>query len=203
MGIMFRNTFQSGFVSILYSIGSKPLIAWKTTVKNGHIKRVTDEDIRSLVLDIIGRNVATTFIVCPADPKVSLGIKLPFLVMIIKNLKKYFSFEVQVLDDKDIKRRFRFSNYQSSTHVHPFICSMPMGLKSGWNQVQFNLVDFLHRAYGTSYVETLKVQIHANIRIRRIFFCDRLYSEEEIPREYKLYVNQPNEKPTKHKTQSL
>lgn len=33
--------------------------------------------------------------------------------MIIKNLKKYFSFEVTVLDDKGIKRRFRASNYQA------------------------------------------------------------------------------------------
>jgi len=40
--------------------------------------------------------VSTTFITCPADPKKTLGIKLPFLVMIIKNLKKYFTFEVQV-----------------------------------------------------------------------------------------------------------
>ena len=41
-------------------------------------------------------NFSTTFITCPADPKKTLGIKLPFLVMIIKNLKKYFTFEVQV-----------------------------------------------------------------------------------------------------------
>ena len=34
--------------------------------------------------------------------------------MIIKNMKKYFSFEVTVLDDKGIKRRFRASNYQVS-----------------------------------------------------------------------------------------
>ena len=39
---------------------------------------------------------STTFITCPADPQKTLGIKLPFLVMIIKNLKKYFTFEVQV-----------------------------------------------------------------------------------------------------------
>jgi hypothetical protein len=41
--------------------------------------------------------------------------------MIIKNLKKYFSFEVQVLDDKNVRRRFRASNYQvtvlSNAHV--------------------------------------------------------------------------------------
>jgi len=40
--------------------------------------------------------VSTIYISCPSDSKQTLGIKLPFLVMIIKNLKKYFSFEVQV-----------------------------------------------------------------------------------------------------------
>ncbi len=115
---MFKNTFQSGFLSILYSIGSKPLQIWdkkvcflfderrKTRrlnilqVRNGHIKRITDNEIQSLVLEIVGTNVSTTYITCPADPKKTLGIKLPFLVMIIKNLKKYFTFEVQVRSNK-------------------------------------------------------------------------------------------------------
>ncbi len=118
---------------------------------------------------IAGANVSTAFISCPADPTKTLGIKLPFLVMIIKNLNKYFTFEVQVcapeqvaeaglhrrcmgrwvawlpkmglitpegmqlqgvhrcptnpratspltlqvLDDKNVRRRFRASNYQA------------------------------------------------------------------------------------------
>merc|ERR1711860_250060 len=122
------------------------------------------------------------------DPKKTLGIKLPFLVMIIKNLKKYFTFEVQVLDDKNVRRRFRASNYQSTTRVKPFICTMPMRLDDGWNQIQFNLSDFTRRAYGTNYIETLRVQIHANCRIRRVYFSDRLYSEDELPAEFKLYL---------------
>lgn len=115
--------------------------------------------------------------------------------MIIKNvpnlliqLKKYFTFEVQVLDDKNVRRRFRASNYQSTTRVKPFICTMPMRLdegirfsKVGWNQIQFNLSDFTRRAYGSNYIETLRVTIHANCRVRRIYFSDRLYSEEELP----------------------
>merc|ERR1712071_722708 len=88
---MFKNTFQSGFLSILYSIGSKPLQIWDKKVRNGHIKRITDNDIQSLVLEIEGTNVSTTYITCPADAKKTLGIKLPYLVMIIKNLKKYFT----------------------------------------------------------------------------------------------------------------
>ena len=81
-------------------------------MRNGHIKRITDDDIASSVLEVVSANVSTTYISCPSDPQKTLGIKLPFLVMIIKNLKKYFSFEVQVLDDKNVRRRFRASNYQ-------------------------------------------------------------------------------------------
>jgi hypothetical protein len=65
---------------------------------------------------------------------------------------------------------------------------MPMKLDEGWNQIQFNLSDFTRRAYGTNYIETVRVQIHANCRIRRIYFSDRLYSEEELPPEFKLFL---------------
>lgn len=87
-------------------------------MRNGHIKRVTDGDIRSSVLEIMSTNVSTTFVSCPGDVTKTLGIKLPFLVMLIKNLKKYFSFEVQVLDDKNVRRRFRASNYQVRRQLH-------------------------------------------------------------------------------------
>jgi len=161
---------------------------WDAKIQNGHIERITDNDIKSSVVEIMGTNVSTNYIVCPKDPNDTLGIKLPFLVIILKNVKKYFTFEVQVLDDKNVRRRFRASNFQSTTRVKPFICTMPMNLDEGWNQIQFNLSDFTRRAYGTNYVETLRVQIHANCRIRRIYFCDRLYSEEELPSEFKLFL---------------
>ena len=41
----------------MYSIGSKPLQIWDKTVRNGHIKRITDQDIQSLVIDIASTNV--------------------------------------------------------------------------------------------------------------------------------------------------
>ncbi|KAE9549417.1 hypothetical protein FO519_007368 [Halicephalobus sp. NKZ332] len=172
---MFHNTFQSGLLSVLYSIGSNPLQIWDKTVKNGHIKRLTDEEIQSLVIEVAGSNVSTSYISCPLDPKKTLGIKLPYFVMVI-------------LDDKGIKRRFRASNFQSCTRIKPFICTMPMRMDDGWNQIQFNLADFCRRAYGTGYVETLRIQIHANCRLRRVYFAERLYTEEELPHEFKLYL---------------
>merc|ERR1719264_2037707 len=35
----------------------------------------------------MGTNVSTNYITCPVEPKKTLAIKLPFLVMIIKNLR--------------------------------------------------------------------------------------------------------------------
>ncbi|CAD5322815.1 unnamed protein product [Arabidopsis thaliana] len=152
---MFKNTFQSGFLSILYSLGSKPLQIWDKEVVDGHVKRCHDDDIQSNVLE---------------------------------DMKKYFSFEIQILDDKNVRRRFRASNFQAVTRVKPYICTMPLKMDEGWNQIQLNLADLTRRAYGTNYAETLRVQIHANCRLRRIYFADRLYSEEELPPEFKLYL---------------
>ena len=68
-------------------LSSKPLQIWDKNVRNGHIKRITDPDIQSSVLEIMGTNVSTNYITCPVDPKKTLAIKLPFLVMIIKNVR--------------------------------------------------------------------------------------------------------------------
>jgi hypothetical protein len=183
---MFKNTLQDSFLTLLYSVGSKPLLIWGKNVRNGHIKRITDGDLKSLVLELAGTNVATTYITCPADPHKTLAIKLPHLTLVIKNLKKYLTFEVQVLDDKNVLRRFRVSNYQSTTKVRPFFCVVPMKLNEGWNKINLNLADFTRRAYGTKYIETIRMQLHANCRIRRIYFTDRVYREEDVPKDYRL-----------------
>jgi Protein of unknown function (DUF667) len=70
-----------------FFLRSKPLQIWDKNVRNGHIKRITDPDIQSSVLEIMGTNVSTNYITCPVDPKKTLAIKLPFLVMIIKNVR--------------------------------------------------------------------------------------------------------------------
>lgn len=73
-----------------------------------------------------------------------------------------------------------------------------MRLDEGWNQIQFNLGDFTSRAYNTVYIETLRVQIHASCRIRRIFFSSRLYEEEELPPGYKIWVPGKDKAPEQH-----
>ncbi|ORY89545.1 Cilia/flagella-associated protein 20/WDR90/C3orf67 [Syncephalastrum racemosum] len=192
---MFKNTFQSGFLSILYSVGTEPLQLWHSEApekqdedESEHIAIVTDDLIQSRVLELQSSNVSDTFITCPASLDRTLGIKLPYIILLAKNMNQYFSFEIQVLDDQNETRRFRASNYQLATRVKPYITTMPMRLDPGWNQIAFDLSDYVQRAYGTHYVETLRVTIHANCRLRRVYFTDRHYAEDELPAEFKLFL---------------
>ncbi|CAH2089659.1 unnamed protein product [Euphydryas editha] len=183
---MYRNSYQRGMLTVFFSVGSKPLAIWDTHTQDGYITRFLDQDIKSMVLEIGGTNVSTTYITCPKGNMV-LGITMPFLVMIVKNLKKYFSFEVTILDETLTRRRFRVSNFQSSTQILPLCTVMPIGLSDGWNQIQFNLAEFTRRAYKKQFVEVQKLKINANIRLRRIYFTERLIPEDQLPPEYKLY----------------
>jgi hypothetical protein len=64
---------------------------------------------------------------------------------------------------------------------------MPLKLEAGWNQIKFNLDEFCSRAYGTRFTEALRVTVNANCRLRRIYFCDKSYTEAELPGEFKLF----------------
>jgi Protein of unknown function (DUF667) len=113
-----------------FFIFSQPLLIWDSKVQNGYIKRISDDDAKSLALEIRGVNVATCFITAPSLPCFNLGVKLPFLIVVVKNLHKSFSFEVQILDDQNQLRRFRSSNFQSKTRVTNFATSMPVNYPS-------------------------------------------------------------------------
>lgn len=188
---MYRNSYQRGMLTIFFSVGSKPLAIWETHTQDGYITRFLDQDIKSMVLEIGGTNVSTTYITCPKGNMV-LGITMPFLVMIVKNLKKYFSFEVTILDETLTRRRFRVSNFQSSTQILPLCTVMPIGLSDGWNQIQFNLAEFTRRAYKKQFVEVQKLKINANIRLRRIYFTEKLIPDDQLPPEYKLFFPLPS-----------
>jgi hypothetical protein len=185
---MFRERYQAAFVNLFHA---NPLSAWEQRVESGYVKRVTDQDIRGSVTEIMSPKVHCTFITCPKDPTDELAIKLPILVLGLKYLNKYFTVEIQILDDLNARRRFRASNYQSRATVKPFVCNLPMRLDPGWGQVRFNLPDLTRRAYGSGYVETIRVTVFANCRIRRVYFCDRLYAEDELPPEYRLVPSKP------------
>ena len=94
-----NNSKDNGYTSILYAIGTKRLQNWDFSVKNDHIKRILDADIQSLSIEIIGANVDSNYIYIPQVPKKSLGIKMHIIVLLNKNLQKYFEFSVNIMKE--------------------------------------------------------------------------------------------------------
>lgn len=186
---MFRDVFQSGFLSLFCSVGQDPLQLWREDVKDGVVKRVHDPHIQCTVTEITGTGVSTNFLACPAstNPKHTLGIRLPIFVMLVKGLGKVFACELQVLDDRGMRRRIRVSNFTSKAQTNPQAVSIPVFIPPAqWSQVELNLSDILQQAFDSRYVETQRVQVHANCRIHRVYFAERAYTDEELPKDFRL-----------------
>ncbi|GFT03484.1 cilia- and flagella-associated protein 20 [Nephila pilipes] len=179
---MFQNCIPDNFMSILYSLEEKPLDMWDVKAEKGHGERVHDNDLKSLTIEIVGNHLCTTYITCPSDPQNTLGIQFLFLFLSIKNLKKPFTFEILVLDDTGTRRRFSYNDNLPDTQIEECMGTRRLILKGGWNIIKLDLADMTRTAFGTTYVETLRVQIHSNLRVRRVYFCDRLYADHELPK---------------------
>ena len=121
---MFRNTFQSGFLSILYAIGSKPLQIWRKNINNGYVKRITDFEMQSSVIEICGANVSTCFLSCPSNQKQTLGVKMPFLVLLIKYLKKYFTDFNNKLDVAEYALDYSCVHYSTHEWSHVYMAQI-------------------------------------------------------------------------------
>lgn len=184
---MFKNAYQKGkFFTIFDSIGSKPLSLWKKRVQIGHCKEVRDDELYMKVLELLSSNVTTCFISTPCQPYNSLGITLPCITFVIKNLDDFFTFEIEVRDSDKQLRRFQASNFLVRSRFDIFITQLPLRLESGWNKIEIDLADFTRRTHRKEYVETVRIRVNANVRLRRIYFSDRFYTEDEKPDEYRL-----------------
>ncbi|CAG03683.1 unnamed protein product, partial [Tetraodon nigroviridis] len=182
-----------GIQSILNSIDKDPLRFWRKKVESGHVESVMDEDIRSSAIEVQGRNMQNNFITCPVDPEGSLGIRLPILNMLLKKTGEDFSFEITVIDNTNVRRQIVQTTFKKDMKAKVCVVCFPIRLSDSWERIDFNLAELTNELFGTEYVETAKIQIHANCRIRRVYFSDRLYSNEELPKDFKVNISEENE----------
>ncbi|XP_050528132.1 uncharacterized protein LOC126898235 [Daktulosphaira vitifoliae] len=158
----------------------------RNCTRHGDVRFIQDEETKSKVLLITAINVATCYITTPKSPTGSLGIRLPIFVMIIENLNQYLSFVITILDDMNIRRRFRFCNYVKDSKIDIYSYSAPLCLNRDWNQLIFDLEKFTENVFQTKYFQTIRIQIHANCKLRRIYFCDKVYDDNSLPKEYRV-----------------
>ncbi|KAJ1796217.1 hypothetical protein LPJ59_003881 [Coemansia sp. RSA 2399] len=187
---MLRGVYQSGILTVLNSASTDPLALWESTQQGdsdtSSIGIVSDDEISAPVLRIQSSELSKTYIGCPKHPS-TLAIKLPYLVVVMKNTNQLVGFEVEVMDDRGQTRTFWTANFESRPQIHPQLSVLPLRLDQGWNHLTFDLAQMTKRAYGTRYTETLRVRFHASTRLRFIFFADRLIPEEDLPSELRLY----------------
>ena len=188
---MIADQSENDYKNILFSVGPRPLNDWDQNVENGYIKRLIDPDIKTQVLEICSGNAEHTYITTPRESHEKMHMNLPIFSTILKFLDKFFYIDITVLDDTKTRRVFKISNAITRAHVKTNICKVPMKLIPGWNNVVIDLSSFVKRAYGTNYVETERVTIYANCRIRRAYFSNKELAEDEIPSQYRLIPPTP------------
>ena len=177
---------DNNIICLFSSTQNKPLQNWDYKVENGYIKKLNDEEIKSPIIEIFSSTAENTFITTPKESNDKLKIKLPLISLVLKNIERYFSLEVLILDDNNIKRLFKASNNNKNAHVKNNSCNIPLKLVKGWNLITFNMSDLTRKAYGTNFVEIHRVVLHANCHLRRILISSSNLKEDQIPIEERL-----------------
>ncbi|KAJ2461490.1 hypothetical protein GGF42_000156, partial [Coemansia sp. RSA 2424] len=175
---MLRGIYQSGILTVLNSAGSHPLQLWAVvqpaSVEGARIAVEHDSDIGENVVVLESADLATTFITCPRTASEKLGMKLPYMFLLVKNTDRLFSFEVEALDDRGVVRRLRASNYEAGARIEDDIGIVPLRLEENcWNYLTFDIALLLKGAFGASYRETSRVTFHASAKLRLVGFSDR------------------------------
>lgn len=73
--------------------------------------------------------------------------------------------------DLEKEKNHEDEDYEVENDTHRHVEEKPE-----WNVIQLNLDEICRLAYGTSYLTCLRITIHANCRIRRVFFAQEPYN---------------------------
>ncbi|KAJ2885997.1 hypothetical protein H4R27_000973 [Coemansia aciculifera] len=189
---MLRSAYQAGILTLLNSAGSHPLQLWavvqSTSAEDAQITVERGCDIGENVVTLESPDLATTFISCPKTASEKLGMKLPYMFLMVKSTDQPFSFEVEALDGRGLVRRLRASNYEARARVEDGIGIVPLRLDEGcWNYLTLDIALLLEGAFGTGYQETSRVTFHASAKLRLVGFADRIVPEDQLPAELRLY----------------
>merc|ERR1719181_1673613 len=97
---------------------------------------IDDEELGSTVVELVGPQAALVF---------QCGAILRYLVLHIKNLDRFLSIEVEVVDDSKQYRTFHLSNRRSLASIHGSRCELPLSIGPGWQHLNMDLEAFTSR----------------------------------------------------------
>jgi len=136
-----------------------------------------DAEFGSEVLEIKASEFFRGSIVFPDTPEKFIGTPFPYLMVHLRNLKKFTAIEVDIEDTEEEVRKFRASNSQSLCRLIENVCCIPMTLTEDWNVVVLDLRSLCARVFGTEYKHCVRVRIFANCRLGKVFFAENAQKE--------------------------
>ena len=185
---------------------------------------IHDFEVKTSTLELLCSSHEKCCATFPDDTKY-IGTPLPVLIMQIKNLNKFFSFDIVVEDTSGQVRTITASNKDNLIRFDSAHGRLPLRLVSGWNSVVLDLGALTRRLFNAEYkhatrcvmadvlhcmkvlfsspslvsfitslchcaapvINPCSVHLHANCRVLRIFFADRVYKEKELPRALRIF----------------
>lgn len=146
------------------------------------IHLVQDSELGTKPVNVIEVNGAETRIIFYPD------CSRPYLVMHLRSMKRFMSFQITCLDDSGRTRSFQASNKQSVVTIDDDICKMPIQIEGGWQYVCLDLEDMMANAFGCTLSRCTELCITGSCRVAKIFFQSMKYADIELP-DYLRVVN--------------
>ncbi|CAM9209139.1 unnamed protein product [Ectocarpus sp. 13 AM-2016] len=131
-----------------------------------------DEELGVQVVELLGRRCGVAF------PCSSI---LRNLCLHVKTLDKFFSFEVEIVDDTKRYRYIDISNTRSVADIGDDRALLPLKLEDGWQRVNIDLERTVRLVFGSSYLTTSQVTVRASARVAKLFFQSQPFSDYELP----------------------
>jgi len=152
----------------------------RSLLSGNDVRVLEDPDVREPVVQVLGHD---------AELVLPTRNAMRYLVLFVKNLARFFSLHVEVLDDKRKYRELCATNARSLARVdlqagHGGTCQLPLlfgGDQEGWRYLCMDLQELTREAFGTTHVATTLVRIGGDCCVLRAFFQDERYADAELP----------------------
>lgn len=153
---------------------------------DGRINLVKDLEVKSHCAEITCSGDNETCAISFPDDAQFIGTTLPWFTVHMKNLERFVAITVEFEDTSGRKKTLKFSNHQSVVRLSSDNASLPLELQPGWNKICVNLKDLAARVFKCRYAHCLRVKIHANCRLRRIFFSEQSCRNKDLPKSLQV-----------------
>jgi hypothetical protein len=133
---------------------------------------VDDPELCTETVDLLGQGVQLI---------IAVKCGLPYLTLQLRDMDKFTSVQLTLVDTKKRIRRYTIGNRQTMVRVKGDSATAPLLLVPGWNYVPLHLPTIMKAAFGADYLYCKEIVVASSVRVGRIFFQDAMYEDAQLP----------------------